>query len=159
MPEITVRAMTDAEFDEWQDAVARAYADEQVRSGNWAPDEALALAREGNARLLPQGPATNGMVLLTGLGPAGEPVGRIWLGLEHPRGTADCAFLYDIEVDEPYRGQGYGRALLAAAEEAARSRGLSALELNVFGGNAAAIALYESAGYLVVQQQMRTTLT
>jgi hypothetical protein len=29
----------------------------------------------------------------------------------------------------------------------------------VFGGNATAIALYASAGYVVVQQQMRTALT
>lgn len=99
------------------------------------------------------------MLLLIGQRADGGPVGRIWLGLKHPRGTAGCAFLYDIEVDEPYRGQGYGRALLAAAEEAARSHGASAIELNVFGGNAAAIALYRRAGYVVVQQQMRTTLT
>ena len=154
-----MRAMTDDEFTRWQDVLARAYAEDQVQAGNWAPDEALDRARQSNAALLPRGRDTDGMVLLTGLAPGGEPVGRIWLGLEHPRGTADCAFLYDIEVDEPHRGRGYGRALLAAAEEAARSRGRSALELNVFGGNTAAIGLYASAGYVVVQQQMRTRLT
>jgi ribosomal protein S18 acetylase RimI-like enzyme len=159
MPEITVRPMTQAEFAEWQDVLALAYADEQVQSGNWEPEEALDRAREDSATRLPQGRDTPGMLFLIGLGPAGEPVGRIWLSVDHPKGTADCAFLYDIEVDEPHRGKGYGRALLGAAEEAARSRGVSALELNVFGGNAAAIALYESAGYTVVQQQMRTRLT
>jgi len=151
--------MTDAEFAEWQDVLAQAYADDQVQSGNRLPDEALRRAREGNAALLPQGMQTPGMLLLSGLGPGGEPVGRVWLSLAHPRGTADCAFLYDIEVDEPHRGRGYGRALLTAAEEAARADGVSALELNVFGGNPTAIALYESAGYVVVQQQMRTRLT
>src|SRR3712207_3441389 len=153
MPEMTVRVMTDDEFAAWQDVLARAYADDQVQAGNWAPDEALDRARESNATLLPRGRDTDGMLFLTGLALDGEPVGRIWLGLQHPRGTADCAYLYDIEVDEPHRGRGYGRALLAAAEEAARSRGVSALELNVFGGNTAAIALYASAGYAVVQQQ------
>ena len=159
MPQITVRPMTEDEFAAWQDVLARAYADEQVQAGNWAPEEALDRAREDSATRLPQGRDTSGMLLLTGVRTDGEPVGRIWLALEHPRGTPDCAFLLDIEVDEPHRGQGYGRALLAAAQEAARSRGLSALELNVFGGSAAAIALYESAGYVVVQQQMRTRLT
>jgi ribosomal protein S18 acetylase RimI-like enzyme len=159
MPEITVRPMTAAEFADWQDVLARAYADEQVQSGNWAPEEALDRARADSATRLPQGRDTSGMLFLTGLGPEGEPVGRIWLSTEHPKGTADCAFLYDIEVDGPHRGKGYGRALLRAAEEAARSRGVSALELNVFGGNTTAIALYESAGYVVVQQQMRTRLT
>ncbi|MGY1805558.1 GNAT family N-acetyltransferase [Blastococcus sp. SYSU D00922] len=150
--------MTDVEFAEWQEALAEAYADEQVRSGNWTPDEALDRAREGNAALLPHGLDTPGMLLLTGVSADGEPVGRVWLSLEHPRGTADCAFLYDIEVAESHRGLGYGRALLTAAEDAARSGGVSALELNVFGTNATAIALYESAGYAVVQQQMRTRL-
>jgi GNAT superfamily N-acetyltransferase len=159
MSEITVRAMTETEFAEWQDVLARDYAADQVASGNWPADEALDRAREDTATRLPQGRTTPGMLLLTGVRPDGEPVGRIWLALEHPRGTPDCAFLLDIEVDEPHRGQGYGRALLAAAEEAARSRGRSALELNVFGGNTAATALYASAGYTVVQQQMRRRLT
>jgi GNAT superfamily N-acetyltransferase len=118
MSKLQVRAMTEAEFDEWRLTIARAYADERVKSGNWAPEEALGLALAGNANLLPQGLATEGMLLLTALRPDGAPVGRVWLGLEHPRGTADCAFLYDIEVDQPHRGQGYGRALLAAAEDA-----------------------------------------
>jgi hypothetical protein len=129
MPEISVRAMTGAGFAQWQEVLAEAYAGEQERSGNWTPDEALRRARESNATLLPQGRDTPGMVLLTALRPDGAPVGRIWLAVEHPRGTA------------------------------ARSRGVSALELNVFGGNAAAIALYASAGYVVVQQQMRTRPT
>jgi GNAT superfamily N-acetyltransferase len=159
MPEMTVRAMTETEFAAWQDVLAHAYADEQVASGNWAADEALDRARADSAARLPQGRETPGMLFLTGMRPDGEPVGRVWLALEHPRGTADCAFLFDIEVDEPHRGQGYGRALLTAAEEAARSRGISALELNVFGANRTAIALYESAGYVVVQQQMRTRLS
>ena len=103
MPEITVRAMTEAEFAQWQDVLAEAYADEQVQSGNWAPDEALDRARESNATLLPLGRDTPGMLLLTALRPDGAPVGRIWLAVEHPRGTPDCAYLYDIEVDEPHR--------------------------------------------------------
>lgn len=154
-----MRPMTEAEFAGWQDDLARGYAEEQVQSGNWVPEEALDRAREDSATRLPQGRDTPGMLFLVGLGPDGEPVGRIWLSVEHPKGTADCAFLYDIEVDEQHRGRGYGRALLTAAEEAARSRGVAALELNVFGGNATAIALYERAGYTVVQQQMRTRLT
>jgi ribosomal protein S18 acetylase RimI-like enzyme len=39
-----------------------------------------------------------------------------------------------------------------------RSRGVGALELNVFGDNARAIRLYETFGYHVVTQQMRKSL-
>src|SRR5215218_8912057 len=135
MPELHMRAMTGTEFETWCLVLGRAYADEQVRAGNWAPDEALDRALADTAELLPQGLATEDMLLLMGAQPDGTAVGRVWLCLHHPRGTPDCAFLFDIEVEEPYRGQGYGRALLAAAEDAARSRGVAGLELNVFGDN------------------------
>uniref|UniRef100_UPI002147BA8E GNAT family N-acetyltransferase n=1 Tax=Tahibacter caeni TaxID=1453545 RepID=UPI002147BA8E len=42
---------------------------------------------------------------------------------------------------------GIGAALLAAAETAARARGLQTLSLEVRRDNAAAVRLYESRGY------------
>jgi ribosomal protein S18 acetylase RimI-like enzyme len=159
MPEVSVRPMTEPEFAEWQRAIARAYADEQVAAGNWQRDDALERALEGNATLLPQGLATPGMLLLKGVLEDGTPVGRLWIGLSHPRGLPRCAFVYDIEVDVEHRGSGYGRALLTAGETVARAHGAEALELNVFGDNRRAIGLYSSADYRVVSQQMRKELT
>ncbi|MEH1122924.1 GNAT family N-acetyltransferase [Micromonospora sp. CPCC 206061] len=158
MVELSVRPMTQAEYDEWIERLARSFAESQVAAGNWATDDAITLARQGNAVLLPNGLATEGMLLLKGVLPDGTAVGVAWIGLNHPRGNPGCAFLYDIEVDEEHRGAGYGRALLAAVEEAARSHGSKALELNVFGGNAPAIHLYETSGYALVTQQMRKEL-
>ena len=151
--------MTESEFESWQRTLARAYADDQIAAGNWRPDDALERALEGNAALLPQGLASPGMLLLAGVLEDGTPIGRLWIGLSHPRGTPGCAFIYDIEVDEEHRGAGHGRALLAAGEAVARSHGAGSLELNVFGGNTRAIALYSTAGYRVVSQQMRKELT
>ncbi|NAZ76547.1 GNAT family N-acetyltransferase [Kineococcus sp. T13] len=158
--------MTRPEFDAWRGRIARAYADEQVAAGTWPAEEALQRALEDTAQRLPQGPATEGMLLLQGVlddgttgGTAdGTVVGRLWIGLRHPRGTPDCAFLYDIEVDGAHRGRGLGRALLGAAEDVVRSHGIGALELNVFAENTRAGALYASAGYEVVTRQMRKAL-
>lgn len=150
--------MTEAEFESYRHAVASAYAAEQVAAGNWSADEALERALQGNAAFLPDGLATPGMLLLKGVRGDGTSVGILWIGLEHPRGIPDCAFLYDIEVEEAYRGVGYGRALLVAAEDLVRSHGVGGLELNVFGDNTRAIRLYETAGYRVVAQQMRKSL-
>ncbi|MDG4831481.1 GNAT family N-acetyltransferase [Solwaraspora sp. WMMD1047] len=159
MVELSVRSMTKVEYERWRSEIDRRFADSQVAAGTWQPERALELARQGNDTLLPEGLATDGSLLLIAERPDGTPVGRLWIGLTHPRGTVDCAFLYDIEVRAEHRGRGYGRALLAAAEAAVRERGISALELNVFGDNQTAIALYAGSGYAVVTQQMRKDLT
>ena len=158
MADLVVRDMTRTEFDEWLGNTLRSYADEQVAAGNWAADDAAQLAARANRQLLPHGYDTEGMLFLRATLPDGTPVGVLWLGVTHPRSSPGCAFIYDIEVDEAHRGTGLGRALLAAAEEAVRARGATALELNVFGGNARAIRLYETSGYRVVTQQMRKPL-
>src|SRR5258705_5752665 len=106
MSELSVRAMTEIEFDGWREAIARAYAADQVAAGNWSPDDALERARQSNATGLPEGLATPGMLLLKGVRPDGVAVGVLWIGLTHPRGNPDCAFVYDIEVEEEHRGAG-----------------------------------------------------
>ncbi|MEU4160150.1 GNAT family N-acetyltransferase [Actinoplanes sp. NPDC026670] len=157
MTEVTVRQMTPTEFDRWQHDLATDYAGEQVTAGNWPAEGAYERAREETAARLPQGPATDGMLTLIGT-VDGEPVGRLWIGLAHPRGVPDCAFLYDIEVAAEHRGRGLGRGLLTAGEAAARDRGAHALELNVFGANPTANDLYRTSGYQAVTQQMRKDL-
>ena len=57
------------------------------------------------------------------------------------------AYIETIEVCEERRGQGIGAELLARIEESARAAGLDAVALHVDQENAAAIRLYEAAGY------------
>ena len=159
VPELIVRDMTRNEFEEWRDRTIRSFADEQVTAGNWPADEAIELATKANDVLLPDGFTTAGMLFLRAALPDGTCVGVSWLGLTHPRGAPDCAFIYDIEINEAYRGGRLRtRAPGPAAEDAVRSRGLGRLELNVFGDNARAIRLYETSGYRVVTRQMRKSL-
>jgi len=53
-----------------------------------------------------------------------------------------------MAVARDWRGRGVGSALLAAAIEWARERGLHKLSLGVFAHNAAAIALYRKFGFV-----------
>lgn len=157
MTELRVRPMSPEEFTGWQRASAEAFASHQVAAGTWAAQGALERALESNTATLPDGIDTERMLFLRAV-VEDRPVGHAWVGLDHPRGAVDCAFIYDIEIDTPWRGRGYGRMLLAAIEDAVRDAGVPSLELNVHGGNGTAISLYESAGYVVVTQQMRKSL-
>ncbi|MGV8911708.1 MAG: GNAT family N-acetyltransferase [Rhodoglobus sp.] len=98
------------------------------------------------------------MLFLQGTDAGGATVGHAWVSLDHPQGSPDLAFLFDIQVVEERRGTGLGRALLAAVEAAVLDAGVPALELNVFGHNTPAVSLYGSSGYSVTTQQMRKTL-
>ena len=147
--------MSAGEYEAWQLSLAEGYAIERVAAGTWAEEGSVQKALDESASMLPDGVDTDRMLIFRAVADDGRPVGRAWVALDHPRGAPGTAFLYDIEVDEGERGKGYGRALLAAVEEAVRATGALALELNVFGTNDTAVGLYETSGYRTTTQQMR----
>lgn len=148
--------MTAAEFKIYRARLIPAYAADNVQAGDWDPDQAETLAARETDNLLPEGPQTAGMLLLAAENENGEQVGQVWIALNRS-GHGD-AWIYDIEISPEHRGQGYGRALLQAAEEQARQHGASTVGLNVFGANTVARNLYESSGYQVTSLAMRKLL-
>lgn len=80
-------------------------------------------------------------------------VGTMWLG--RPRsGSRETWFVFDIEIDKEFRGNGFGRAAMEAAEEWTRERNGTRLGISVFGPNLAARSLYDSLGYEVMATSM-----
>lgn len=86
----------------------------------------------------------------------GLPVGHgqvRWDGCAAPEVRAvagECPEFNGLDVRADLRGQGIGTALIHAAEELARERGLSLLGLGVGHGNPRAAALYARLGYTPV---------
>jgi ribosomal protein S18 acetylase RimI-like enzyme len=74
---------------------------------------------------------------------AGEIVGQI-----HVDATRHGFGEIGMAVAQEWRGRGVGSALMAAAIEWARERGLHKLSLSVFAHNEAAIALYRKFGFV-----------
>ena len=76
----------------------------------------------------------------------GRPAGMVTgVELTHPdKGTE--MFLYELGVDEAYRGRGIGRALVAALADLARERGCYGMWVLTDEDNAAALATYRGAG-------------
>ena len=61
--------------------------------------------------------------------------------------SGEDAWLEDVFVREDARGDGYGRTLVNAAIERAKSRGCARIQLETNRNNAAAVKLYESVGF------------
>ena len=67
-------------------------------------------------------------------------------------------FIFEIYVDEKFRGKGYGKQAMSLIEEKARELGLTSLGLHVFAVNNVARNLYESVGYEVSSLNMTKKL-
>jgi len=80
---------------------------------------------------------------------AGAPVASVLVGHDGHRG-----WVYYVSVDPDQRGKGYGRAIMAAAEDWLRGRGIEKLQLMVRGDNEKVHAFYQALGYY---DQNRTT--
>ena len=154
---VTLVPMTPDAYAAWLDAIIVAYADDKVRIGTWAADEGLERSRRAFDELLPEGLATPGHELRSIVTEDGTSVGVLWFAPnDELRGAV--AFIYDIEIDEAYRGRGYGRAALEALEPLARSLGFDAIGLHVFGDNDVARGLYRSAGFVETDVTMRKSI-
>ena len=77
----------------------------------------------------------------------GEPVGHVFWAKRQSPGSALRAFLYQIYIDEPFRGRGFGRQAMELLEVEVRAEGLPGIDLNVWGGNDLARSLYRKLGF------------
>ena len=133
------------------------YAAEIAASGALPPDAAELKARQDHERLLSGGHETPGQLIFR-LVAGRELVGWLWLAVPGEQGDPDMAWVNLVEVDEAFRGRGYGREAMLLAEAEARGRGMRSIGLNVHGSNAAARSLYASLGYDMITQQMKKSL-
>lgn len=149
---VVLRSMTAEEYAAYYDCSIRGFAEQMVELGGQQDAEAAwAESERQMLMLMPDGLGTEGQHLLVAES-EGERVGIVWVGARQDR--ADLWWVWDLEIDEGFRGRGLGRAAMLAAEAYVKERGVDRLGLNVFGGNAAAIALYDDLGYGVDAQQM-----
>jgi len=150
---LRLRPLTRDEFDAWLPRQVAAYAARVAASG-LLPAAARQQAEQDHARSFARGFATPGQLVFRIM--AGETaVGWLWLAVPAAGPDPLMAWVYQIEVQDGFRGRGYGRAAMLLAEGEARARGMTSLGLNVHGRNTVARSLYESLGYQVTAQQMK----
>jgi ribosomal protein S18 acetylase RimI-like enzyme len=149
------RAQTLEEYTAYRAAATKLYGAQMVEFGGMPEEQAYAKARDDIDALLPEGELLPNHVIIVGVEHE-QPVGLVWLGSR--RDGIHGLWIFDIAVEERHRGRGFGRALMLEAERHTREAGGGSLALNVFGGNVAAISLYDSLGYTVDAQQMSKDL-
>jgi GNAT superfamily N-acetyltransferase len=135
-----LRPIRDEEFAAWLPLLREDYAQELVRDYGISPDQSRGKAA---AEIEGHRPAGHSVFVIE---VDGEPVGHLWL-VERRDAYEPTLIVYDVDVDEPYRGRGYGKAAMIFAEEEARRRGLTRISLRVGVRNEVARNLYRSLGF------------
>lgn len=146
--------MTQSELADFTDQQDAEYARQKVNAGDWPAGKALDLARAEHAGLHDGSLRARGHSFVVAVDAATSAhMGWVWYGPSPlPERPAREAFLFQLTVEPTQRGRGTGRAIFAALEERLRSEGYDAVFLNVFLWNVAALAMYERAGFVVVQR-------
>lgn len=153
---VSLRSMTEEEFQAFLARNIEDYAQEKVRAGSWTAAEALQRSREDHHSLLPQGLASQEQHLYT-IVLDGEPAGQLWLSTDPKLGEA-TGFIYDLFVAESFRRRGIATQAMLQLEKLAVQLGVKTLALHVFGHNAGARALYEELGYSITDINMAKPL-
>ena len=148
--------MTQSEYDVFREQAAVEYAADNVRAGYWDELEAVEKSRREFERLLPQGLQSENHFLYT-VYDGENAVGLIWLRANKDR-SIPSGFIFDLRINEEFRGRGYGKQAMLLIEEKARELGLKSMGLHVFAVNTVARNLYEGLGYEITTLNMQKQL-
>ncbi|MCM4077944.1 GNAT family N-acetyltransferase [Paractinoplanes hotanensis] len=140
MTGVRLEPMTEDEYRPWR-AEAEAHYTQSVAASGRPAEIAARNAAVTFANLLPDEYATPDHHFWYAYD-GDRRVGFLWI-----RVTDDTAFVYNVAVEPGLRRQGYGRAIMLAAERWCHGNGLTRIGLHVFAHNTGARALYEQLGF------------
>lgn len=155
---VRLRPMIESEYQDWSRASTSGYAADKERVLGISADQASLLAQESFARLLPEGLHTRGHHVFVIEDEEFGDVGYLWIHVS-TEWEVTSAFIYDIEIAERFRGQGFGKASMLALEPVARGLGATKIALHVFGDNDTAIGLYKATGFRVTDLSLSKELS
>jgi ribosomal protein S18 acetylase RimI-like enzyme len=144
---LRLRPLRDDEVPEFIEALRDGYVRALETDAGLSAAEAEEKAAADHAGLFPEGRPQADHHLYVVERETGEPVGHLFWAKRSAPGSGSRAFLYDVYIDEPFRGRGFGRQAMELLEEEVRAAGLPGLDLNVWGGNDLARSLYRKLGF------------
>ncbi len=138
---IRLNEMGQPELKAWLIKMWADYHDELIAAGETPEDAAKNIARNQEL-LFDGGEPAEGQYIFDVVSDE-VTIGTLWLG----KRSDQQWYVYDVVVNEEFRGKGFGRLTMQAAEDFAKSQNGTRLALNVFGPNTIARKLYGSMGY------------
>jgi len=147
--DIRLRPLREGEFPAFRDSLLQEYARGLVEDAGMDREAADDKAASDLASIFPgDTPEANHCIYFLEDAATSRRAGYLFWAERRPPGSRGTrAYLYELFVDERFRHQGFGRRALELLEADVRDRGLPGIDLNVWGGNAAARALYREAGF------------
>ena len=142
-----LRPLRDDEVPEFLDGLREEYVRGLMEDAGLSRGNAEEKAASDHEALFPHGKPQPDQHMYAVERETGEPVGHVFWARRSAPGSGPRAFLYQIFISEPFRGRGHGREAMQLLEEEVRSAGLPGIDLNVWGGNDPARALYRKLGY------------
>ncbi len=142
--------MTKLEYQEYAMCSQNRYAQAGARAVGISIEIARQKANAQFEELLPDGLQTQNQHLYAIIKDDKLPIGIMWFAQVSSDGCNE-EFLYDIEIEAEYRGQGLGKKAMELFEAKARELKLDTLGLHVFYDNEVACALYKKIGYAEIK--------
>ena len=147
---VELRRMSPEVFDKYMDFIWNDYRSEVLKAG-FTEEQADTATENAKKQILNDGVPNEDQRFFEVF--AGEKnVGLIHIAKQGDEGGW---YIYYILINEPERGNGFGKQGMLAAENYVKSQNGKWIALNVFGFNATARNLYESLNYEIRSISMR----
>ena len=144
---VALRPLGEDEYEPYAEHSVAEYARTLETQAGLPHGHAQRKASTDFAQLWPNGRPDTGHVVYRVVDDAsGEAYGYLWLAEREINGR-QTIWIYDIQIDDRFRGRGLGREAMRLAEAEALRRGRPRIDFNVFGRNDVARNLYRSLGY------------
>jgi len=147
-----LRAMQQAEFEEWQQLFIDDYAEDMRANSGYSDELARERAQKSLDDYLPQGLDSARQVLLS-IEMAQQLVGYLWYQRDE-----SSIYINDFMVLPAFRGLGYGKQALGELEEQLMKQGVGEIKLRVAADNFRAKRLYEACQFKVTGYNMTRIL-
>lgn len=147
--------ITNSEYISWSKITKETYKVEIMKNG-YTEVEAQTKTDDDFKRLLPDGLSTLDHFIFS-IKLNEVLIGTLWFAI---RGATNNrkAFIYDIFIDDKFRGQGYGKKTMELLEIEVQKMGLNHIGLHVFGHNHVARSLYQKMGYEITNLNLEKVL-